>query len=90
MTVPFIRKRDLRGLTESTLSGHKLQLTTQFKYLGLTLNRGLPPKAQLQTLMYKVYTAFWACKGIWGLKPRVQHWIYTMVIRIILTYGCTV
>jgi hypothetical protein len=39
--VPFIRKRDLRGLKESTLSGHKLQLTTEVRYLTLTLDKGL-------------------------------------------------
>ena len=38
--VPFTRKRDLRGLKKSTLSGCKLQLITDVKYLGLTLNKG--------------------------------------------------
>jgi hypothetical protein len=44
--------------------------------------------------MHKAYRAFWTCKSTfgktWGLKPRVVHWIYTMVIRLILTYGSTV
>jgi hypothetical protein len=42
----------------------------------------------------KAYRAFWTCKGtfgkMWGLKPRVVHWIYTMVIRLILTYSSMV
>jgi hypothetical protein len=42
----------------------------------------------------KAYRAFWTCKGTfgktWGLKPRVLHWIYTMVIRSILIYGSMV
>jgi TorA maturation chaperone TorD len=33
VTVPFTRKRDLRGLEEPTLSGHTLLLTTEVKYL---------------------------------------------------------
>jgi hypothetical protein len=41
MVVPFTMKRDLRGLKEPTLSGHKLQLATKVKYLGLTLDKGL-------------------------------------------------
>jgi hypothetical protein len=42
----------------------------------------------------KAYRAFWNCKGTfgrtWVLKPRVVHWIYTMVIRPVLTYSSTV
>jgi hypothetical protein len=94
VTVPFTRKRDLRGLEEPTLSGHTLQLTTEVKYLGLILDKGLTWKAQLKSGMNKAYTAFWTSTGTsgntWGLKPRVVHWIYTMVIRPVLTYGSTV
>ena len=52
--VPFTRERDLSGLKELTLPGHKLQLTTEVRYLGLILNRGLTQKA---------YRAFWTCKN---------------------------
>jgi len=31
VTVPFIRKRDIRSLKQPTLSGHTLQLTTEVK-----------------------------------------------------------
>jgi hypothetical protein len=44
--------------------------------------------------MNKAYRAFWTCNGTfgktWDLKPRVVHWFCTMVIRPVLTYGCTV
>jgi hypothetical protein len=92
--VPFTRKRDLRGLREPTLSGHKLQLTTEVKYLRLTLDKGLTWKIQLENVINKAYRAFWSCKGTlgktWGLKPKVLHWIYIMIIRPVLTYGSTV
>jgi hypothetical protein len=73
--VPFTRKRDLRGLKETTLSGHKLQLSTEFKYLGTILDKGLTWKANLENVINKAYRAFWTCKGIFGktldLKSRV-------------------
>jgi hypothetical protein len=46
--VPFTRKRDLRGLREPTLSRHNLQLTTEVKYHGHILDKGLTWKAQLK------------------------------------------
>jgi Reverse transcriptase (RNA-dependent DNA polymerase). len=39
--VTFTRKRDLRSLEQPTLFGRTLQLTTEFKYLGLILDKGL-------------------------------------------------
>jgi len=45
---PFTRKRDLMGLKKQTLSGHKLLLTAEVRYLGLTLYKGLKRKVQLK------------------------------------------
>lgn len=73
--VPFTRKRDLRGLEKSTLSGHKLQLITEVRYLGPVLDKRLTRKTQLENVINKACRAFWACKGTfgktWGLKSRV-------------------
>jgi hypothetical protein len=94
VVVPFTKKRDLRGLKEPTLSGHKLQLATEVKYLGLTLDKESTWKTQLGNVINKAFRAFWTCKGTfgttWGLKPKVLHWIYIMIIIPILTYGATV
>jgi len=54
----FTRKRDSRGLKKPTLSGHKFQLITDIRYLGLTLDKGLTQKEQLEN-MRKVYMTFW-------------------------------
>jgi hypothetical protein len=74
--VQFTQKGDLRGLKEPVFSGHILQLTTMVRYLGLILDVGLKWKAQLKNVTNKAYRAFWT---------RVVHWIYTMVIRPLLT-----
>jgi hypothetical protein len=42
---PFTQNRDSRSLKEPTLSRHTLQLTTEVKYLGLFLDKGLTWKA---------------------------------------------
>jgi hypothetical protein len=87
--VTFTRKREVRAVKEPSLSGRTVQLTTEIIYLGLILNLGLKRNAQLKNVMNKAYRTFWTCKGIfckmWGLKPRVVHLIYTMVIIFMLT-----
>jgi hypothetical protein len=55
MIVPFTRKRDLRDLREPTLLEHKLQPTTEVKYLGIILDKGLTWKTQLKNMMNKAY-----------------------------------
>jgi hypothetical protein len=69
--VPFIRKKDLRGLNEPTLSGHTLQLTAKVKYLGLILDKGLTWKVQLKNVRNKTYRAFWTSKGTFGKTQGV-------------------
>jgi hypothetical protein len=66
VVVPFTRQRDLKDLKKSTLCGHKLQLTTDVKYLGPILDKGLTWKAQPENVINKAYRAFWTCKGIFG------------------------
>jgi hypothetical protein len=92
--IPFTRKRDIRGLKEPTLFCKTLQLSSEVKYLGLTLDKGLTRKKELDRVTNKAYTAFWACRRTfgrtWGLRTKVVHWIYTVVVRPIVTYAATV
>jgi hypothetical protein len=67
---------------------------TLVKYLGLILGKGLTWKARLKNVMTKVCRDFWTCKGTfgktWSLKPQILLWMYTMVMKPMLTYGSTV
>jgi len=55
--IRFTRKRGIRVVKELALSGHTLHLTTEVRYLGLILNRGLTRKTQLKNVMNKTYRA---------------------------------
>jgi hypothetical protein len=41
VTIPFTRKRNINGLKEPILFCKMIQLSSEVKYLGLTLDRGL-------------------------------------------------
>jgi hypothetical protein len=49
---------------------------------------------QLDRAINKIYKAFWTCRGTfgktWGLRPKVVFWIYTAVVRPIITYAATI
>jgi hypothetical protein len=70
------------------------QLSSEVKYLGLTLDKGLTWKEHLDKATSKAYKAFWTCRGTFGktcgLKPNVVYWLYTAVVRPIVTYVVTI
>jgi hypothetical protein len=62
-------------------------MTDQVKYLGVILDKKLDWKAYL---MRKTCIAYWQCRRAvgktWGLSPKVVAWLYTSVVRPILSY----
>jgi hypothetical protein len=63
VVIPSTKKRVLKGLKEPTLFGKKIQLSTEVKYFGLMLNKGLTWGAQPDNITNRAYSAFWTCKG---------------------------
>ena len=92
--VPFTRKRDLSKLKTLTLYDTQLKWCTEAKYLGMTLDKELSWNIHVKNTTAKALRVFAMCRSTygktWGLKPRVIYWIYTMMIRPILTYGSIV
>jgi hypothetical protein len=60
--VPFTRK----SLKETTLTGTTIQLSAEVKYLGITMDKGLTWKAQLNKVTNMAYRVFWTCRGSFG------------------------
>lgn len=76
------------------LDGVRLHLTSKVKYLGVILDPKLNWKSNVDDRARKAYVALYSCKKMlgkrWGLKPRMALWMYTAIVRPILTYGSTV
>ena len=49
---------------------------------------------QLDKAINQAYKAFWTCRGMFGktcgLKSKVVYWVYTAVVRLIVTYAVTI
>jgi hypothetical protein len=73
----------MKGLKEPVLFDETIQLSSEVKYLGIILDKGLTWKKPLDKDINKAYKAFWTCRGTfsktWGLRPKVVYWIYTTV-----------
>jgi hypothetical protein len=89
VVIAYIRKRSIKGLMEPILFSKMIQLSSEVKYLGIILDKGLTWKNQVDKFINKAYKAFWTCRGkfgeTWGLKLKEIYWIYTAVVRLIVT-----
>lgn len=92
--VLFTRRRVIENFRLPVLGNSTLVLKERAKYLGLILDSKLNWGMNLQERVKKASVAFYACKKAigkkWGLKPHIVHWIYTAIVRPILTYGVLV
>lgn len=73
------------------LFGTEIKLVSEFKFLGLTLDCKLSWKPHLEKRIKKACMTFGQCRRAigrtWGLTPKAVYWLYTAVVRPILSYG---
>ena len=88
--VPFTRRRK-HGLTNPVMDGITIEFSEETKYLGVILDKKLSWNSQIKRVKDRAITALMTCRGIvgqrWGLKPAMMRWIYTMVVRPMVTYA---
>jgi len=92
--VAFTKKRKLTGFFEPHLFGKTLQRSMSVKYLGVILDSCLTWKEHVDVKVKKAQNSMWACRRVcgvmWGLKPRVVHWLYIAIIRLSVTFASLV
>lgn len=92
--IPFTNKRKLDKLKPPTLFNEQLQVSREVKYLGLILDCKLTWNPHLEYVINRCKIVLMMSRRTfgttWGLKPRMVHWLYTAVIRPMITYGCLV
>ena len=92
--VLFTNKRSKKGLQLPTLGGVQLTLADSVKYLGVVLDHKLNWSKHVTERCHKAVTCLSQCRRIvgprWGATPRVMMWIYTAVVRPMLSYAASV
>lgn len=92
--VLFTRKRKLGELKLPKLLNTRLALSSEVKYLGVILDSKLTWEPHLKTKCKKACVSLWQCRRAvgqtWGLSPKIALWLYTAVVRPMLTYGAVV
>ena len=75
------------------LNGHQLVISKEARLLGITLDSKLTWKPHITRIARKATAALLQCRQIvgkaWGLNPTNMRWIYTAMIRPVITYACT-
>lgn len=91
--IPFTKRKKF-DVNSLHLGNTKLELSTEVKYLGVTLDSKLSWNSHLDRILKKATSAFWACKRTfgknWGLKPRMIHWIYSAIVKPRIMYASLV
>ena len=85
----YKRNPDLGSLSKFD---SKLELFKEARLLGVTLDSKLTWKPHITRITRKATTALMQCRQIvgktWGIKPSMMKWIYTAMIRPIMSYAC--
>jgi hypothetical protein len=93
IVIPFTRRRKL-SLKNPVVSGVKIEFSKETKYLGVVLDSKLLWNSHTKRVKEKAIKAFMACRGIvgqrWVLRPAMMRWIYTMVVRPMMSYAAFV
>ena len=75
------------------LNGRQLEISKEATLLGVTYDSKLTWKPHITRITRKATAALLHCRQIvgraWRLNPTSMRWIYTSMMRPVITYACT-
>ena len=92
-TVPMIfSKKSEIAIENLVLKGTQLEYAEETRYLGIILHRQLNWLPQIKLATSKAKKTLFALNGLvgkkWGLSPTHAHWVYTAMVRPVISYCC--
>ncbi|XP_078491779.1 uncharacterized protein LOC144747576 [Ciona intestinalis] len=92
--VVMFTKRRKWSIKPLTLNNELLKLSSEVKYLGITLDSALTWKPhcinRIKTATMSLAQCRRAVSTRWGLNPKSMMWLYCQVVRPMLSYACMV
>lgn len=89
----FTRKRKLEWKSIQ-MGGKKVEYQPTIKYLGITIDKNLSWGPHIKDRCSKAKITLYAAKAAigskWGLGPKQILWIYTALVRPVISYGSIV
>ena len=74
------------------LYGQKIEYVSQMRYLGVLIDDKLSWLPHIKKTAQKATYTLMQCRRMigksWGLKPKINRWLYATLVRPILAYGC--
>jgi hypothetical protein len=87
-------RRKLPGFFEPHFLGVILSRPMLVKYLRVILDSRLNWREHVDDKVRKAHNLLWACRRIrdsmWGLRPKVVHWLYVSIIQVPITFASSV
>lgn len=91
VVVPFTNKRKLDQLRPLVMNGKTITFSSEVKYLGVTLDQKLTWNPHLNGILQKAKSALAICCRLagnrWGLQPKIALWLYTAIVRPMVSYA---
>jgi ribonuclease HI len=93
--IMFTKKHeDSSNFNKNKMFGKELSFVNEVKYLGVILDRKLTWNIHLDRQIERATNSLWICRKLlgkqWGLKPKLALWIYTAMVRPIISYASIV
>ena len=92
--VIFTNRQKLETDAQLTFYGLTIKIKGHAKYLGIVIDSELSWKGHINAVTKKTNCIVMQCKRIigatWGTNPHQSKWVYTAIVRPIISYECVV
>ena len=90
----FTRKYKIPKHKDLFLNGEKIEFVKNVKYLGVEFDSRLRFKEHITNIVAKAKKTLMNARRLigptWGLQPKSMRWVYTALVRPVLSYGAII